>query len=76
MKNGIKSSLFHRNQSQDVLQCEEGPGLVAYMLTLGSFLLVTATLPFSLFFVVKVVQVKIVKTCHEILHIGSTGQKL
>ena len=37
-------------------QCEEGPGIVAYLLTLGSFLLVAASLPFSLFFVVKVVQ--------------------
>ena len=39
--------------------CEEGPGLCAHLLTLFSFLLIIATLPFSLMFVVKVVQVKI-----------------
>ena len=40
-------------------QCEEAPGLFAQFITLGSMLLVLASLPFSLFFVVKVVQVKI-----------------
>ena len=38
--------------------CEEGPGVFANFLTLGSLLLVVVALPLSLFFVVKVVQVK------------------
>ena len=37
--------------------CEEGPGVFANFLTLGSLLLVVVSLPLSLFFVVKVVQV-------------------
>ena len=57
MKNGTRSDIFRKERSQDPIQCEEGPGVVAYLLTLGSFLLVAASLPFSLFFVVKVVQV-------------------
>ena len=57
MKNGTRSNLFRKERSQDPIQCEERPGVVAYLLTLGSFLLVAASLPFSLFFVVKVVQV-------------------
>ena len=38
-------------------QCEEAPGMFANFITLGSMLLVLVSLPFSLFFVVKVVQV-------------------
>ena len=37
--------------------CEEGPGICSVILTLFSVILVIATLPFSLLFVVKVVQV-------------------
>ncbi len=37
--------------------CEEGPGICAYILTLCSILLLILTLPFSLCFVIKVVQV-------------------
>jgi len=56
LKNGTRSELFRKEKSTEHIQCEEGPGIVAYLLTLGSFLLVAASLPFSLFFVVKVVQ--------------------
>ena len=41
-----------------IIACEEGPSVFANFLTLGSLLLVIASLPLSLFFVVKVVQVK------------------
>jgi len=41
---------------QFTIQCEEGPSIVAYILTLGSLLLVLASMPLSLMFVVKVVQ--------------------
>ena len=41
------------------LPCEEGPSIVAYLLTLGSVLLVLASMPLSLMFVVKVVQVRL-----------------
>ena len=37
----------------------EGPGLCSHLLTFVSVLIIFATLPFSLCFVVKVVQVKI-----------------
>ena len=56
-KNGNQNNALKREKSSDPIQCEEGPGLVAYLLTLGSLLLVAASLPLSLFFVVKVVQV-------------------
>ena len=56
-KNGNQNNGLKREKSSDPIQCEEGPGLVAYLLTLGSLLLVAASLPLSLFFVVKVVQV-------------------
>ena len=39
------------------LACEEGPGICATLLTIVSLFLIVITLPFSLFFVVKVVQV-------------------
>jgi len=55
-KNGNQNNALKREKSSDPIQCEEGPGLVAYLLTLGSLLLVAASLPLSLFFVVKVVQ--------------------
>ena len=38
-------------------RCDEGPGICSVILTMFSILLVVATLPFSLLFVVKVVQV-------------------
>ena len=56
-KNGNQTNPLKREKSSEPIQCEEGPGLVAYLLTLGSLLLVAASLPLSLFFVVKVVQV-------------------
>ena len=42
-------------QEQD-LDCSEGPGLCAHLLTLISILLILVSLPLSLMFVVKVVQ--------------------
>ena len=44
------------NQGYDAA-CEEGPGIFSHLLTLCSMVLIIATLPASLFFVVKVVQV-------------------
>ena len=37
--------------------CEEGQGVCAHLMVIGSILLIFVTLPFSLMFVVKVVQV-------------------
>ena len=65
MKNGMQSESLKKEKSQDPIQCEEGPGVVAYLLTLGSFLLVAASLPFSLFFVVKVVQVEYLRKIYH-----------
>jgi len=44
------------NNSQDDVQCEEGPGVCALALTIFSLILIIVTLPLSLLFVVKVVQ--------------------
>ena len=38
-------------------ECEETLGICSVLLTIGSILMVMATLPFSLFYTVKVVQV-------------------
>ena len=38
------------------LGCEEGPGICALIMTLGSLFLIVVSLPLSLMFVVKVVQ--------------------
>jgi len=46
----------NNNNSQDALACEEGPGICALALTIFSLMLIVATLPLSLIFVVKVVQ--------------------
>ena len=43
--------------SLPIVACEEGPGIFAKAMALGSLLLVIFSLPVSLFFVVKVVQV-------------------
>jgi len=46
----------NNNNSQDGIACEEGPGVCSMALTIFSLILITVSLPFSLFFVVKVVQ--------------------
>ena len=46
-----------RVQIVSISACEEGPGICAHLITLFSMLLIAASLPFSLCFVVKVVQV-------------------
>ena len=45
------------HNTDSLLACEEGPGIFAKAMALGSLLLVIFSLPVSLFFVVKVVQV-------------------
>ena len=40
-----------------IAACEEGPGVVAHLLTMVYLLMIAASLPLSLFMVVKVVQV-------------------
>ena len=47
--------------------CEEGPGVFSHLLTLCTLVLVVATLPFSLFFVVKVVQVRVFFDIKDVL---------
>ena len=39
------------------LDCDETPGICSLLLTLGSLLIVLATLPLSLLYTIKVVQV-------------------
>jgi len=43
-------------ESEDKIACEEGQGICAHLMVIGSILLIIVTLPFSLVFVVKVVQ--------------------
>ena len=40
--------------------CDESPGICSYLLTFCSILMIAATLPFSLLYTVKVVQVNII----------------
>jgi len=42
--------------SQDHIACEEGPGICSHLLSVISLFLIAASLPLSLFFVIKVVQ--------------------
>ena len=46
--------------------CEEGPGLFAHLLTLLSLVIIILTLPVSLVWVVKVVQVLLLLHQHSI----------
>ena len=46
-----------KHNCKEHLACEEGQGICAHLMVLGSVLLILVTLPFSLLFVVKVVQV-------------------
>ena len=50
--------------------CDESPGVVSYILTIFSLLLVLVTLPFSLLYTVKVVQVIPATGCgtHQTTH--------
>ena len=43
--------------------CKEGPGIFAHLLTLLSLLIIILTLPVSLVWVVKVVQVSLIVDC-------------
>ena len=43
--------------SINCIVCDEGPSIFAHLLTIFSCLMIAATMPLSLFFVVKVVQV-------------------
>jgi len=45
-------------EKEDKIACEEGQGICAHLLIVGSILLIIVTFPLSLCFVVKVVQVK------------------
>ena len=48
--------------SADTVQCEEEvPEIVAFILIFGSLLLVIVTFPLSLIFVIKVVQVSLLR---------------
>ena len=53
-KGQITEALSQKQQKE--LDCSEGPGLCAHLLTLISVLLILVSLPLSLMFVVKVVQ--------------------
>ena len=49
--------------------CEEGQGVCAHLMVIGSILLIFVTMPFSLLFVVKVVQVTTQKIRTNILNL-------
>jgi len=60
LENSPKMSASNMNgankKKDELLGCEEGAGLCAMLITIGSLLLIVVSLPLSLFFVVKVVQ--------------------
>jgi len=51
-----KNGTATKPKMSEPIACEEGPGIFAKAISLGSLLLVIFSLPLSLFFVVKVVQ--------------------
>ena len=53
-KGQITEALSQKQKKE--LECSEGPGLCAHLMTLISVLLILVSLPLSLMFVVKVVQ--------------------
>ena len=59
------SSKSTLEQKEDSSVCEQGPTMCAHLLTFFSLLIIMVTLPLSLCFVVKVVQV--IKTMKEII---------
>ena len=50
--------VIHDHDNVSPGSCEEGPGLCAHFITFISLLIILATLPISLCFVIKVVQVR------------------
>jgi len=56
--NGNGSHMMGKKErtSQDYIACEEGPGVCSHLLSVFSLFLIAASLPLSLFFVIKVVQ--------------------
>ena len=46
-----------KEQVEEERVCEEGPGICAHLLTIGALFMIVTTLPLSLLFVIKVVQV-------------------
>jgi hypothetical protein len=53
--NGNNGTTPGKEQEREV--CEEGPGICAHLITVAALFMVVTTLPLSLFFVIKVVQV-------------------
>ena len=55
----LHTPIVHILMSHIFSVCEEGPGICSLLLTIGSLLLIFASLPLSLYVVVKVVQVRL-----------------
>ena len=53
--NGTAATPGKEHQEREA--CEEGPGICAHLLTVAALFMVVTTLPLSLLFVIKVVQV-------------------
>ena len=53
--NGNNGTTPGKEQEREV--CEEGPGICAHLITVAALFMVVTTLPLSLLFVIKVVQV-------------------
>ena len=56
--NGNNGTTTPGGKEEEREVCEEGPGICAHLLTVAALFMVVTTLPLSLFFVVKVVQVR------------------
>ena len=65
--NSEQDSAGKNDDDDDILTCssvcEDSPGICSYLLTFCSLLIIMATLPFSLLYTVKVVQVMITLLC-------------
>ena len=52
----VENEVTQTSRNNSISDCEDGPGVCARLLTVFSVFLIILFLPFSLFFVVKVVQ--------------------
>ena len=64
---------LENGKTKPIAVCEEGPGICAIMLTICSVLMIMATLPVSLLFTVKVVQVDDSKKVCDNIHFTIQG---
>merc|ERR1719320_2434382 len=72
-KNGAQPGFLEKEKSQEPIACEEGPGVVAHLLTMVSLLMIAASLPLSLFMVVQEYERAVIFRLGRLLSGGARG---